>query len=83
MKRVGKITENEIDFDRTFNADEVPGNLAILKRKQISKKDENVQIRAPPITGHNKYRDYTLIPYMNYATISFATLIFRVKYTTI
>jgi len=52
----------EWDKARVMNIDEVPLVLAKIAKKQVCKPDERTQIRKPPITGHDKYRDATLVP---------------------
>ena len=73
----GLIIDDEIDEGRFVNGDEVPLVLTKKDPKQISKKGERVQLRAPPISDHNKYRDSTLIPFITNEDILFCVVILK------
>ena len=57
--------------------DEVPLFLCKKNLNQVSKRNERIQIRAPPIVGHDKYRDATFIPFINNINLLFLVVIIK------
>ena len=77
LKQHKMIVNDEFVKKVILNADEVPGFLTTWKPNQVSKKDERVQLVAPPIVGHDKYRDCTWCPFIDELHILFIILILR------
>ena len=74
QESVGVIHNGKWDRDRVYNGDEVPLNMLSFC-KQITGPNERVSIIKPPIVGHNKYRDGTLVPFLSGHILLFCVLI--------
>ncbi len=60
-----------------YNADEIPLILAKKSPKQVTIKGEMTSVKSPPIVGHNKYRDCTLVPFINMDKIIFVGVVLK------
>ncbi len=77
LKSKNILVNGKYEKLRIYNGDEVPIVLTRKPKKQISKPDERVQLIAPPIRGHSKYRDGTFIPFINCGRLLFCGVIVR------
>lgn len=75
LSQHGMIVDGKFVEKVILNADEVPGVLSLWRPKQVSEKDERVQLIAPPIVGHDKYRDCTWCPVIDDTRILFIVVI--------